>query len=347
MATETSFPVLAGGAFVPGIFVENLAPPFFGYAFNLLLAGMLIVQVYIYYLAFDGDSWTTKMTVYSVFVLELTQTALQISDNYQTNVQHWGDSTTLDDQHLDWFSIPIITAMTAAIVQSSFGLRIKVLSNSLVWPSMVWFLAVVQLAAGLAQGILSAPLAVHDLFHKTKPTVILWGVSTALNDVLIAVLLAFYLTRMKSAFETTNTIVTRIVSLIVGTGALTAVWAIVIVLLYFLSPQEFGLFTSVMSKCYSNSLMVMLNQRIDLRDQAKKTLNTFRESEATREDTTFHLTTIPTSPHVAGEILDSWEVYQRATAGGAIGKRGVIGVPRNSESTGEDASGRKFTGVAV
>ncbi|KAH8806618.1 hypothetical protein DL96DRAFT_1631209 [Flagelloscypha sp. PMI_526] len=341
MPNSISFPSLAEQVTARGVPAADLAPGFFGYSLNLLLAGILIVQVYIYHLAFPTDSWTTKTTVYSVLVLELLQTALQIHDSYQTNVQHWGDPTTLDSQHLNWFAIPIITAMTAAIVQSSFAWRIRVLSNSLVWSSIVWVMAAIQLGAGLAQGILSAPLAVHELFRRTKPTIILWGASTALNDVLIAALLSFYLTRMKSSFAETNSIVTRIVSLIVGSGVLTAVWAIIIVILYFLSPQEFAMFTNVISKCYSNSLMVMLNQRIDLRDPSKKTFHSYQQSGALREDTTFHLASIPNITEGAGDISDSWE------GASEIGKRAALGMSRSSAIFGEDVNGRKIGSTAV
>ncbi|KAH8806617.1 hypothetical protein DL96DRAFT_1631193 [Flagelloscypha sp. PMI_526] len=287
---------------------------FFGYSLNLLMAGILVVQVYIYHVAFPTDPWRTKVTVYSILILEMLRTAVQINDSYQKDVRHWGDAAALDDQHLQWLSIPIITALIAAIVQSTFGWRIRVLSNSLVWPCVVWFLSIVQLVANLVNGILSVSLPVRELFLPSNPVIILWGVSTAVNDVLIAILLSFYLSRMKSAFKATNSTIAKIIRLIVGSGVLTAILAIIIILLYFFSPSEFKLFSTVLSKFYSNSLMVMLNQRMNLREPTSVVFNSLGESEVIRDDNTYHIGPLRQAPAAPGSRFDNLEACEQGAA---------------------------------
>ncbi|KAH8806616.1 hypothetical protein DL96DRAFT_627165 [Flagelloscypha sp. PMI_526] len=289
------------------------------------LAGWNTGRSNMYHISFQSDPWRSKGTVYAVFVFELLQTALQMSDFYQRNVQHWGDPTTFLDQNLQWLSVTIITGISAAIVQSSFGWRILVLSNSRIWPSMVWFLAIIQLGANLANGILAKAPPLYDVHIPRSPLVILWGVSTALNDVLIAVLLSFYLRRMKSAFEDTNTTVSRIVNLIVGSGTLTAVLAIATVLLYLFSRPEFNIFPSVLSKIYANSLLVMLNQRMNFQNPTNIIFNSFRGLEETTDDNTLLLVRMPQASEVIEDTAETWDVYEGSDAGTTVEKRLVVG----------------------
>ncbi|KAH8831391.1 hypothetical protein DL96DRAFT_1587622 [Flagelloscypha sp. PMI_526] len=269
---------MADGPIVPGAFVSALAPIFFGFPINIFLNGVLIVQVYIYSIAFPKDPWTTKAIVYVVLLLELLQTALMMQNKYQAFVVLFGTTQAIEEQGLGWFIVPVLTSITAAIVQGFFGYRILILSSSWVPACAVWLTTLLQLASGLAQGILSIGLPNHELALRTKSTVIVWTVSTAVTDVLVAALLSHYLFRMRSGIEETNSIVGRIVQLTIGTGSLTAVAAVLILILVFLAPPWFSIFTDFTSKLYSNSLMVTFNRRMILGSSQRSGVHTIPDS---------------------------------------------------------------------
>ncbi|KAH8806623.1 hypothetical protein DL96DRAFT_1822519 [Flagelloscypha sp. PMI_526] len=283
---------------------EALAPKFIGYLLNVALCGILIHQVYIYNVAFSKDPWGMKLIVYFVFILELAQTVVQIRDNYKTNVLQYGNPAMFDDGQTGWLSIPVLTSLSSAIVQGFFGFRIRLLSNSWIAAGAVWVLSLTQLGAGLAQGIKSYPLKLHDIVTKTKREVIIWMGTKALADVLIAIVLSYYLTRMRTGMDDTNNIVTRIVRLTVGTGVLTAIAALLVMILYLTSPPWLFLLATSISKIYSNSMMVMFNRRIEIRSKGG---SFFHDMASRSEPNTFRVAAGPPS----GEMGAVWEMDRR------------------------------------
>ncbi|KAH8806622.1 hypothetical protein DL96DRAFT_1822518 [Flagelloscypha sp. PMI_526] len=305
---------------IPGAY-EALAPIFIGYLFNILLCGILIHQVYIYHIAFPDDFWGLKVIVYAVFLIELGQSIVQIKDNFEMDVLRYGDPSILEDSQTGWLSIPLlsehhpisgalqiplssIASMSSAIVQGFFGYRILSLSGSWVAAGIVWFFATIHFGAGLAQGIISKGLSLPELIVQTRVPIIIWTGSTAITDVLIAILLGYYLTRLRTGMSDTNNVVTRLIRLIVGTGFLTgnplnvfyqgiilmvhsseAIGALLILILYFEATRWIFLFAPSISKFHGNSMMIMFNRRIEIRanksfiepgGQSKSETNTFR-----------------------------------------------------------------------
>ncbi|KAF9008193.1 hypothetical protein BDZ89DRAFT_1144247 [Hymenopellis radicata] len=227
--------------------IQLSGPHILAYFFNWGLYGVLTVQVYLYYTAFPNDRWGSKALVYLVYVLELLQTII------------------LTRMRLTWFGVPVLTAIASGLVQSFFGWRIYMLSNSKVAAVVVWALALVQCGAGTAQGIWASSLKTSELPQVTRPTLITWLLTAAVNDVIIAVLLTIYLSRRKSGMSETDALVTRIIRLVVETGTLTAVLAVVTIVLFFVpGPAYYTIIADSIGKVYSNNLMVMFNRRITI-----------------------------------------------------------------------------------
>ncbi|KAH8834678.1 hypothetical protein DL96DRAFT_500187 [Flagelloscypha sp. PMI_526] len=211
-----------------GAMLNSLGPAWLGTFFHNILAGMLIVQVYIYYVAFPKDHWSMKGIVYLVFILEMTQTIIRAVDNFEGDVMRWGDKSFLPEQQLDWFSTPVITAVTSAIVQAYFGYRVYVFSKSWIISMFIWVPTLLQLATGVALGAISEPLPLNllsknPMFKKVLP---IWTASSAFTDVLIAILLTYYLYTMKSGIRQTDKLITKIIRLTVETGTVTGTYLI-------------------------------------------------------------------------------------------------------------------------
>ncbi|KAH8831901.1 hypothetical protein DL96DRAFT_1678193 [Flagelloscypha sp. PMI_526] len=209
----------------------------------------------IYYMAFPKDRPYIKTIVYVTFVLEIAQTVIQMYDRYQLNAVQYANPKGLEEQMIAWFSIPILTTVTSVIVQAFFGWRIYKFSKSWIMAGLVW--------ACMTQGIMSQSLTMPQVGERTTISLTMWFVSTAVNDVLIAILLSYYLRRMKSGHEKTDRVVTRIVVLTVET----AISALLIVVLFFIAPPWWLMFCDSIGKIYANNLMVMFNRRIKFADE--------------------------------------------------------------------------------
>ncbi|KAF9013606.1 hypothetical protein BDZ89DRAFT_466601 [Hymenopellis radicata] len=284
--------------------IELSGPHILAYFFNWGLYGVLTVQVYLYYTAFPNDRWGSKALVYLVYVLELLQTIILTRDAYIT----WGINFTniaiLDEQGLTWFGVPVLTAIASGLVQSFFGWRIYMLSNSKVAAVVVWVLALVQCGAGTAQGIWASSLKTSELPEVTRPTLITWLLTAAVNDVIIAVLLTIYLSRRKSGMSETDALVTRIIRLVVETGTLTAVLAVVTIVLFFVpGPAYYTIIADSIGKVYSNNLMVMFNRRI-----------TIAGARRTSDSTTDHASSMSMSRRISLHPATAPKEQNQATA---------------------------------
>ncbi|KAH8832178.1 hypothetical protein DL96DRAFT_1590146 [Flagelloscypha sp. PMI_526] len=248
-----------------GAFLELGGPNWLGNLFHNILCGVLIVQVYIYHASFNRDTWKIKMLVYLVFTLEILQTVIRSVDRWEIDVMLWGNPAGLDAILIDWFSTPVLTAVTSGLVQAYFGYRLYVFSKSWIIAGIIWALTLLQCVAGIIFGAFQAGRSLHEVATNGNITkaFLVWIVTTAVTDVMIAGLLTYYLRMMRGGFKETDRMVSNIIRLTVETGALTAVTAILILVLYLTCPPWFLVPGDVLGKLYSNNLMVMFNRRIN------------------------------------------------------------------------------------
>ncbi|KAH8824437.1 hypothetical protein DL96DRAFT_1614091 [Flagelloscypha sp. PMI_526] len=248
----------------PMSLVDIAGPPLLGFFFNFFLSGVLAVQD-LYYIGFPKDRWGLKTLVYGVFILEMTQTIIQCHDKFELYAKDFGDLASLNKQRLSWYvAIPVLTALTGGIVQVFLGWRIYTFSKNWFITISVWTMTLLATGAGMAQGIISAHLTLAEVSTHTEKTIITSLVATAVNDVVIAAVLTFYLNRMKSGVEKTDKLVSKIIRLTVETGSVTAIAAIIIVITFFVAPPWFLMFTDCIGKLYANNLMVMFNRRLTI-----------------------------------------------------------------------------------
>ncbi|TFK33943.1 hypothetical protein BDQ12DRAFT_765588 [Crucibulum laeve] len=237
-----------------------------GYLLNWGLFGVNSVQVSpsytvadLYYLAFPNDKTLTKSVVYSVYCLEVFQSIVIARDSFVTFASGFGDPGAVT---------------VACIVQLFYAFRIRVLSTSKVLPLIIVTLALTQCGAGI-----SAAVIIHNMVDLTKRAnttlFIAQGLrlgATAVCDITIALSMLFLLTRGGDTkdgerLKSTEAMVVRILKLSIATGTLTALFAVLDLSLYFGLQKSGGYFLIPcisLGKLYSNSMMVMLNNRIQI-----------------------------------------------------------------------------------
>ncbi|KJA17495.1 hypothetical protein HYPSUDRAFT_206094 [Hypholoma sublateritium FD-334 SS-4] len=83
----------------------------FGSMENWALLGILLVQVYLYYIAFPKDRSILKWTVFVQFILETIQTVTLAHDNIQHFSTAYTNPDILNDIGLLWISIPLMIGL--------------------------------------------------------------------------------------------------------------------------------------------------------------------------------------------------------------------------------------------
>ncbi|KAH8797778.1 hypothetical protein DL96DRAFT_896902 [Flagelloscypha sp. PMI_526] len=240
--------------------VMTAGPLLLGFFFNLFLYGVLVVQVYLYYIGFPKDRWWFKALVYGVFILEVTQ-VIQCHDKFDLYAKEFGVIVSLEKLRFSWFSIAILSSLTGGIVQAFQAWRIYTFSKTWFISIGIWILTLLA-TAGIAQGIVSVHLTVPQIVTNTKTTGIIWFTTTAINDVGIAGILTYYLNRLKSGDKKTQKLLSKIIRLTVETGSITALGAIIIMITVFTIPPWFYMISDCIGKLYANNLMVMFNSRL-------------------------------------------------------------------------------------
>ncbi|KAF8881427.1 hypothetical protein CPB84DRAFT_1791863 [Gymnopilus junonius] len=202
---------------------------------NLLhwgLFGSLSTQVYIYFLAFPNDPRWTQMLVYGLYIAEVIQTILLTQSAFSSFAEGFGNLNAVNEEKNLWFSVPIMSSAIAAVVQVFYAYRIRILAQSYIVPSIIILLSFIQLAGGIATGIIA---------HQSRLF------SHALCDVIIAAGMTYYLTTKKTSWKQTRKIVRKLIRLIIETGTLTAK----------LLPSDIR----NPGKMYSTTMMVVFNSR--------------------------------------------------------------------------------------
>ncbi|KAF8957235.1 hypothetical protein BDZ97DRAFT_1670221 [Flammula alnicola] len=231
---------------------------FIGFTVNALLLGVMTTQVYMYYAKYKKDKWWLKAIVALLFLADTMNTVFDFIYLYRSLIIHFG-------KFAPYFNVPdpAITGIIAASVQLFFAWRVLVLTKTWVYPIAIGSMG---LAGGIS-GIVTAFEVVRTPkfvdFRNFKATVIVWLAAEACGDVLITIILVWYLFRKhKTGFQRSDMIVDRIIRLTVQTGLITMIVASLDLLFFLIDPTGTHLlFNFPLCKLYSNSLMSSLNSR--------------------------------------------------------------------------------------
>ncbi|KIJ36271.1 hypothetical protein M422DRAFT_261415 [Sphaerobolus stellatus SS14] len=246
-----------------------LGPLLVGLTLNWALLGILFIQVYIYYLCFPKDSNYVKILVYSLFCLEITQSVILMRDSWDWFITSWADPVGVNKFGAAWFNLPIMNGVIACAVQLSFAWRIWVLGRS--WPLVtvigIMKLAVVQMAAGVATGIMAEPLVFWSKIGGLATIDAVWISTSVAVDFIVAISMTYLLLKRRTNFDQSRLLISRLIRLTIETGSATAIIALVETVLYNTTKgTALGNLHScpsiVLAKTYTNTLLVVLNNRI-------------------------------------------------------------------------------------
>jgi hypothetical protein len=298
---------------IPPNVASITAPLIIGELLGTYLFGVLTMQLYIYHLNFPKDPKFIKSLVYIVFLLDLAATAMGFAEAYHWFASGFGNLLAINDIWLSGFETPMIGSMLAAVVQCFYCYRMWTLNRYTAPICIIVILAAItQVAAGIYGVVLGHRLVT---FSNITPGARIAGYivngGAAFADVLIAVSMTILLSRSRTKHAKTDFIVKKIINLTVETNMLSSTLALVTVILlaglpgtnYFTCPSI------ILGKIYSNSLLLMLNNRKYLSDNLNSVSGTgsgessgrnfrlpkFRAASGTSESTAQDITLQSTS----------------------------------------------------
>ncbi|RPD60411.1 hypothetical protein L226DRAFT_218218 [Lentinus tigrinus ALCF2SS1-7] len=258
----------------PGTNIAALtAPMLFGHLFNYGCFGMLTLQVVVYQQSFPADSFKLKAFVYGLYAVECAQVAVSTHDAYEDFAAGWGNIDALNAGQLLWLTA-VFSAIVSAAVQCFYAWRIYHLSGKIIILSaLIVLVSLMQASGAIASGVIShllslAHVNIEEATAQTRSSTIVWRVGTLVCDLLIACSMICFLSQKKQGIRSTDAILSRIITLTLESGAMTATVDCIDLALFLSFPLTNYHFAPalVLSKLYSNSFMMLLNSRVQTRN---------------------------------------------------------------------------------
>ncbi|KAJ7741757.1 hypothetical protein DFH07DRAFT_51197 [Mycena maculata] len=256
-------------------------PMIIGVFFNMILYGVLVGQMLAYYQVYKKDALWMRLFVAFLFFVETCNTALDMSMMYQPLILEYGHKPVFFPSvfmarmwlllpppwclitHPRYLSEPLCVVLISMPIQLFFAWRIHQLTNSLWIPLVISIFALGSFAGGIWTATMVQILrefAKKPLLHNSA---LLWFLASCVADVLITISLVMTLTKKKTGFVATDSVLDKIIRTTIQTGMVTAIFSILDVVCFMALPHYAVNFVwdLALSKLYSNCLMSTLNAR--------------------------------------------------------------------------------------
>ncbi|PBK73887.1 hypothetical protein ARMSODRAFT_1014221 [Armillaria solidipes] len=159
-------------------------------------------------------------------------------------------------------------AIAASVGQGFYAYRIFILSRSRIVPAFVICVSLTSFVAAIIAGVCTFQAGDITKLDNRRMSISI-GISCAgyaLCDIIIAICMTYYLMRHNTSFRQTRILITKLIRLTVETGSVTAVVALVTLILFLAFPHQnfYGTPSLVVSKMYANTIYMVLNSRIQI-----------------------------------------------------------------------------------
>ncbi|KAJ7063697.1 hypothetical protein C8F01DRAFT_87808 [Mycena amicta] len=236
-------------------------PMLIGVFVNMILYGVLISQILTYFQVYRKDAIWMKIFVSYLFILETANTGFDMVIMYQPLILEYGQKPI----NFPTFFItePIVIVAVSTPIQLFFAWRIRSLTKSYWIPAIIVVLALGSCAGGLWTAVDIGLFKTFANKPKLHNSALLWFLGSCVADILITGSLVFSLSKRKTGFSGTDSVIDKIIRMTIQTGAITAIFSILDVLCFMILPHAAVNFVwdLALSKLYTNCLMSTLNSR--------------------------------------------------------------------------------------
>ncbi|EIW62381.1 uncharacterized protein TRAVEDRAFT_70473 [Trametes versicolor FP-101664 SS1] len=236
-----------------------------GVYISVAMYGWTLFQMAHYYQrSWRTDTLWLKVYVFYIWAVETLHTYLICAYIWRSAIAEFGNplawavTTRVDD---------IVTGITGLIMLSIhlfYIRRLWILSEkNILLVGIVTLLAFAHFALEIAVVVLTIEFPSFDQFHKTTPFYTGSLAIAAADDIIIAASLCYFLYTRRTGIRSTDTLVNRIITYSIMTGAVTSVVDIAILICFVAMPDNLvylALF-DFLPILYVTSLLAMLNAR--------------------------------------------------------------------------------------
>ncbi|KAJ6567141.1 hypothetical protein B0H19DRAFT_720124 [Mycena capillaripes] len=261
----------------------SFGPMLIGVFFNMILYGVLIGQMLTYFQTYRNDATWMKIFVFALFTVETANTGFDMAFMYQPLIQEYGSKPNLFPTF--FVTEPLCIVLVSTPIQLFFAWRIKSLTKSWWIPSFIAILAVASCVGGVWTAVMIRIIRTFANKPKLHNPALLWFLASVVADLLITISLVITLAKRKTGFSGTDSVIDKIIRMTVQTGMLTAIFAVLDVIIFMTLPHFavnfgngscffrveyeftlhfFAVFDLALSKLYTNCLMSTLNARAGL-----------------------------------------------------------------------------------
>ncbi|KXN83367.1 hypothetical protein AN958_01504 [Leucoagaricus sp. SymC.cos] len=288
---------------------HTLGAVFVGFVVACVVYGILITQVFRYFRGYPLDKTIFKVTVAIITVLETADSMFTGQLVYYYGIQSWGDWEVLIEASMTWSIILQILfgSIVGTIVKTYFGLRVWRFSGRNIWITGLIVSAALFEPLGITVLIESRSFQLPSIF-AARDLQVLGTVSLGtgvLTDIVTAATLCFFLNRLRTGYQTSDSLVNMLSHYAINTGVLTSTISMATVILYNVMPDtnlDFIAFYFILSKLYAISFMATLNTRRQVRGRG-----TEQEDNTTNHTNMFHLGT--RMPSMGPNDIDGWDKF--------------------------------------
>ncbi|KAJ7162340.1 hypothetical protein C8R46DRAFT_1104353 [Mycena filopes] len=158
---------------------------------------------------------------------------------------------------------PLLQSIVSAPVQLFTAWRISVITGSYIVPAFISLLSLGSFTSGILVSVMVAMNPEFRGFGNFTTEIIVWLSLSAACDIVIAVAMTHALSTRKTGFSLVDGQINRIIRLSVESGAITAMTALVDVMLFLVFPRTSlnFLVDFPLSALYTCTMLAMLNSR--------------------------------------------------------------------------------------
>ncbi|KAF8190753.1 hypothetical protein K438DRAFT_1676063 [Mycena galopus ATCC 62051] len=247
----------------PGFEVVHISGPLIIiFLMDSVLFGALTVQLFLYYQAFPNDVLSNKSLAYIIYILNFGITMLVFDLAIATFGFGFSNISALTPVRVEWIILPILGGLVAFLAQSFYAYRIHVLSKTRVIPCCIVIISLASCIGSILMDTSSPTEASQAHFLAVG----VWCGGSALCDILIAVCMTYYLTKINTELRHIGAWLSKLTRLTIETNSLTAVVALVAVTLWLVFPHDIYYLSAgtTLPKFYGYSVLVVLNSRIEI-----------------------------------------------------------------------------------
>ncbi|KZT02545.1 uncharacterized protein LAESUDRAFT_402461 [Laetiporus sulphureus 93-53] len=250
----------------------TLGATYIGTIFGAILFGVTNVQTYMYYKRSKNDPLLMKILVFCLWILDCLHQAFITHAFYTYAVIDFSNVLALLAPEWSVMAHVFVASTSDTLVRGLFCHRVYLLSDRN-WVITTAIAISTMVVFGSSWAFAIKGLSLSDYFDLTSITWFIYTslISAVVADVLIASSLCILLSRRRSAFARTNSVVRVLMIYSINTGALTSLCSIICLIIYATEPNAtkftFIAIYFVLPKLFLNSLLASLNARQGLRER--------------------------------------------------------------------------------